>query len=254
MDSGSEVIEWSVYAEHYDAMCLANPSYQEMISRTVRRILNLELPTRPSILDVGAGTGNLILALSEVLPDAEFTYLDSDTSMAARAKHKLCDVAGLNVSFQVEDFQSSTTRTGTYDLIVSTNALYAIYPHRSALSKIYDALHEDGHLVVVDFGREQNTNDWAIYIAIESLKKIGLASTLKLFRDNWEVAKQNRKTTQGQSAGTYWLHETHEFKRELEAVGFAVESVEKCYRGYSDLAVCTKKQMPIPRSETQKGF
>ncbi|MGI9328723.1 MAG: class I SAM-dependent methyltransferase [Pseudomonadales bacterium] len=233
-------IQWSVYAEHYDAMCSVNPSYESMLTLVLDKVLQLKLPDNARILDVGAGTGNLLLRIARELPDSEIVHLDMDNGMNRWAKKKYDETGISNISIAETQFLSWLPGDQKFDLILSTNALYAIHPHEDALAKLNSLLKKEGNMVLVDFGRKQNTNDWLWYIAKSSIKSNGIKSTAKIFKENWEAARQNRRTTAAQENGYYWLHNTQEFASELIGAGFEVYELERCYRGYSDLAVCKK--------------
>ena len=240
MKTEARCIEWSLYAEHYDAMCEANPSYQEMLTLVEDSVQNLDLPDSPRILDVGAGTGNLLLRLLNRLPKAHFVHLDQDPVMVRRASEKFQRAGFGSVSVVATDFLDYKVADNSFDLIVSTNAIYAMHPHRQVLRKIFSILKPEARFVVVDFGRKQNTTDWALYLAASNLRRQGFQKTLKVFLENWEVARQNRKTTEGQEGGEYWLHSDTEFLEALSEAGFLIEESHPCYRNYSDFAVCQK--------------
>lgn len=233
-------IQWSVYAEYYDAMCSVNPAYGSMLDLVVDHFQDLDLPSDFKAIDIGAGTGNLLARIAPEHPRASFSHLDQDEGMNKWAKRKYLSTGAQNIRVVQADFLNWQEDRETYDIVMSTNALYAMHPHEQALAKIYGLLKPGGHLVLVDFGRKQNTNDWLIYITKSSLKKNGVRKTLKILRDNWEVARQNKRTTAAQEQGSYWLHETSEFKSALDSTGFEVLTVASCYRGYSDIAVCKK--------------
>jgi len=234
-------VEWAVYAEYYDEMCSKNPAYDSMLTDVVNRAKQAHLPEKPKVLDIGAGTGNLIQRLSEVLPDASFTHLDIDKGMNRRAAEKY-QLSGLKRVEIVEcAFLDWVEPDHKFDLVLSTNALYTINPYRETLAKIHGLSADPASLILVDFGRKQNTNDWVWYIAKNSLRTNGIKETVRFLRENWEAARQNKKTTAAQSSGKYWLHDTSQFSQELTAAGFDVSHVEECYRGYSDIAVCKKR-------------
>ncbi|MEM1433582.1 MAG: class I SAM-dependent methyltransferase [Pseudomonadota bacterium] len=237
----ARTIEWSLYAEHYDAMCSANPSYQEMISLVETAVGKLDLPAYPRILDIGAGTGNLLYRLCRSMPTAKFVHLDQDPVMVQGAVEKYKE-AGLEKRIEVvaADFLDYKVAEGSFDLILSTNAIYAMHPHEEVLDKVFRMLKEGSHFCVVDFGRKQNTADWALYLAISNLKTQGVQKTVKIFMENWEVARQNRKTTTAQEDGEYWLHSDADFVRALKEAGFVVQHSQPCYRNYSDFAMCLK--------------
>lgn len=233
-------IQWSVYAEYYDVMCSINPAYDAMIGMVWEEFKRLSLQQDFKALDVGAGTGNLILSLASDRPDGSFTHLDLDLGMNSWAQSKYKDASLNNVSVVQSDFLSWQVDEGSFDVVMSTNALYAINPHQEALAKIHRVLKTDGKLLLVDFGRKQNTNDWLIYVVRNSLKRFGVRKTMEIVRNNWEIAKQNQRTTAAQNAGQYWVHETSELESALSDSGFSIDSIGTCYRGYSDIAICRK--------------
>ena len=235
-------IQWSKYAEHYDQICEVNPSYSEMINLVVNNALSRDLPRQAQVLDVGAGTGNLIAELARQKTDWNFVHLDYDQGMNSKARAKYASLGLKNVSILERSAEDSEFRAGSFDLILTTNAIYAIPGYAALLENIKNWLAESGTLIAVDFGRPQNTNDWIVYIAKNLLKEKGLTTAFKVLRENWEVARQNRRTSEAQGEGNYWVHNNSEFRIALEKAGFNVERNSECYRGYSDLAVCSKAQ------------
>ncbi|MGE0624474.1 MAG: class I SAM-dependent methyltransferase [Pseudomonadales bacterium] len=233
-------MNWDAYAEHYDVMCELNPSYQENIDRLVQYLKSWSISQNPAILDLGAGTGNYILALAKQLDGASYVHVDFDKKMneLARRKydqHQLTSVQIRNQYVQDVDFEESS-----FDVIICINALYAISPQTEVLKNIHTWLKPDGRFFVIDFGRKQNILDWTFYVLRESMKRHRLRRYIKVLKDNRELIKQNRQTTKGQDSGRYWLHTTAEFRDTLKSCGFVVDEVFPCYRGYSDLAVCRK--------------
>ncbi|MCP5179309.1 MAG: class I SAM-dependent methyltransferase [Pseudomonadales bacterium] len=239
-DQNSTAVLWSKYADAYDGMCSINPAYEEIMSMVQFHLSDLTESFDFSLLDVGAGTGNLLSRLAKAYPAAHFTHLDIDSSMNRYAKRKYLDAALSNIEIVENSFLEWLPSTGQFDFITSTNAVYAIHPHEKTLQKLFDLLRPKGALILVDFGRQQNTNDWVRYMVWNSLKRNGIRRTYQIVKGNWEAAKQNRRTTAAQNDGLYWLHSTNEFVSELEKVGFTVSLAKECYRGYSDIAVCTK--------------
>ena len=236
-ESSDTEVQWDTYAIYYDELCSNNPAYQDMIKLVVDRVILLLESPSPAIIDVGAGTGTLLNRLLKVLPSASCIHLDNDRGMNVRAEQKY-NADSQNVVVMERSALEVEIEENQFDLILSTNAIYAIEPHAVLLNRFRTWLKPDGHLVLVDFGRPQNVNDWVWYLFKESFKSNGLVSTVKFFNDNWEAARQNKRTQAAQEQGNYWVHDTKEFGSALEEAGFYVEELGSCYRDYSDIAVC----------------
>lgn len=233
-------MDWAAYAEHYDEMCALNPAYEDNISRLLKRIPQWKLPAKPRVCDLGAGTGNYILRLNEVLPSATFWHVDFDGRMLDLAKRKYDDRGMKNVHIVQSEVHELDFPDESFDLIISVNALYAFSPQERALQRMRDWLTSNGRLFLIDFGREQNTLDWALYVLKEAIKARRVRRYVKTLVQGREVVRQNRRTMKGQKTGRYWLHSTEEFGQCLESAGFGVSELGRCYRDYADLAVCTK--------------
>ena len=233
-------MNWDAYAEHYDVMCDMNPSYQENIKKLIRYLDTWQVPENPRICDLGAGTGNYIVALAKHLPNAQFVHVDFDAKMNEQAKSKYEKSGIQNVQILNQQVQQVSFEDDSFDIIICINALYAISPQVDVLKKVHKWLRPDGRFFVIDFGRKQKTLDWTIYLFKESLKRNQLGRYFKALKDSREIIKQNRQTSKGQDSGRYWLHSTAEFNSTLRESGFTVDEVFPCYRGYSDLAVCRK--------------
>jgi ubiquinone/menaquinone biosynthesis C-methylase UbiE len=198
------------------------------------------MPETAKVCDLGAGTGNYILALSDTRPNASFVHVDFDEKMNESALRKYQQAAIKDVEIVTEYVQNCSFQDNEFDLIMCVNALYAISPQGEILKRARRWLKPNGRIFLIDFGRKQRTLDWTIYLFRESMKNHQAGEYVKALINSREVLKQNRKTSKGQDTGRYWLHTTSEFGDALEACGFQVDELYACYRGYADLAVCRK--------------
>ena len=236
----SDEMNWDAYSEHYDEMCELNPSYQENVGHLVKYLKKWNLPGHADICDLGAGTGNYIAAVSEHLPNANFVHVDCDQKMNDAAQMKYDRLQIKNTNIIAEYAQRLEFDEDSFDLILCVNALYAISPQKQVLQKINSWLKPDGKFFIIDFGRKQRTIEWAMYLFRESMKEHRVGRYVKALFEGREVLKQNRRSTKGQASGRYWLHSTTEFGNTLVDCGLDVHDVFPCYRGYADLAVCSK--------------
>jgi ubiquinone/menaquinone biosynthesis C-methylase UbiE len=236
----TDEMDWDAYAKHYDQMCRFNPAYQDNIALLLDRLSAWDLPSNPAICDLGAGTGNYIVRLSEAVPTASFTHVDFDRRMIDSAINKYKDHGISHVRFVHEEIHNVEFPDQSFDLIICVNALYAFTPQQEVLAGIRKWLKPAGKLFLIDFGRKQRTMDWAIYMFRESIKSRRVGEYAKAFLEGREVLKQSQRSTKGQESGRYWLHSTEEFGQSLRTAGFTVEELKPCYRGYADMAVCSR--------------
>lgn len=233
-------MDWDAYAEHYDEMCALNPAYQANIRMLLERMPTWGLPENARICDLGAGTGNYILNMAEAHPEAHYWHVDFDRRMIELARQKYEERGLKDVSVIQSNVHDLHFDEGMFDLVVCINALYAFDSQDHVLKLIRSWLRPNGKLFLIDFGRKQKTLDWTFYILKESVKSHRIGRYARTLIEGRELLKQNRRTTKGQESGRYWLHTTEEFGDSLRRAGFEVQELSRCYRNYSDLAVCQK--------------
>jgi ubiquinone/menaquinone biosynthesis C-methylase UbiE len=231
-------IDWDAYASQYDLLAANNPSYRENIEVLRKVVRELDLSPNAAICDIGAGTGNFICALARDLPDANFIHLDADAGMSEIARAKYNAAAVKHVQIDVLPVADAYYPPACFDLIICVNALYAMSPQQEVLQRMRRWLRPRGTLFIVDFGRRSRVLDWALHILGYVLKEKGVRECLRFIRNSRESLRQNRRGSQGQADGTYWLHSTEQFGEALEQAGFEVEQLRPCYRDYCDLAIC----------------
>lgn len=231
-------IDWDAYASQYDLLAKYNPSYRENIELLRSMLKEFDLGDEPAICDIGAGTGNYICALAKDIPGATFCHVDADQKMNAVAKSKYAASGVKNVEVHGVSALDADFETGSFDLIVCVNALYAIHPPEELLRRARLWLKPTGVLFVIDFGRRARMWDWSKYIFGSILREHGVLETVRFFVNGMETIRQNRRGSKGQAEGVYWLHSTEEFEDALVRAGYSIERVQTCYRGYCDLAVC----------------
>lgn len=113
--------------------------------RLAARIAALDLPARPCILDVGAGTGFLSRALARLLPDASFVVTDIAAPMVAEARRRM--PAGVDARFVCMDGQAPGVRTG-FDVVCSSFAAQWFADQPAALARLACLCAPGGWLAV----------------------------------------------------------------------------------------------------------
>ncbi len=242
-------VDWHSYAECYDLLCDLNPAYASLIGDFSNFLKNRAFAENATILDLGGGTGNFLAhGLTKELSRANLLHLDSNAAMLEHARQKYTS-RGLKVELVHADAAEHVFEPRSLDCVLTVNALYAMRQPERILKSVYQALKPGGYLFFVNLGRIQNTLDWTMYLLARNFLRLGPRRLISILRNEGAViAKANRAIAQAQRQQQYWRHTTIEIGEYLAGLGFQIEDLRPCYRGYSDLAVCTKPNRAIELS------
>lgn len=137
---------WDTYASIYDRILPELLHYQQAIERHVRELSQSQCHT---ILDVGAGTGNLAMCL--LTSSAQVTAVDVSRSMLSIFRSKLSpDLKNVPVILEQSAEKLPQFEDSTFDAVTSLLALYDMNDGRSALSECVRVLRSGGTLVVTE--------------------------------------------------------------------------------------------------------
>lgn len=232
-------MDYKAYAPHFDPLCEINPAYKELLELFDTELQKMDLPERPKVVDLGAGTGNFVCSLLDNIPSACVTHVDCSPDMneIARAKYTERD---LDVRVVQSYMQTVTIEKNSTDLVVCVNALNNAPPVKPILERIYTWLRPGGYFFLIDFGREIDVVDWTWYLIKHLLSEHGLRKTLSVVRRQSKVISINRKGQTDQISGTLWTHTTNELLEYMADTGFRNVQSKLCYRDYADLVVAQR--------------
>lgn len=120
--------------------------------RAIReQLIELAAPTPgENVLDVGCGTGTLVIALKPKVGTSQVHGIDASPEMIAVAKEK---VAGSDVGFQIGLIEAIPFPDGSFDLVTSSLMLHHLPDDlkRTGLAEIRRVLKPGGRFMAVDF-------------------------------------------------------------------------------------------------------
>lgn len=127
----------------------------QLAAAALERLGALAPPGRTlRVLEVGAGTGGTSSALLPVLPAARRRYRFTDVSdvFLAQARERFEGLPGVEFGlFNLdEDLPGQGLAAGSFDVIVSANAVHAVKDLRAALGRLHALLAPGGMLVLVE--------------------------------------------------------------------------------------------------------
>lgn len=138
---------WEFYGIGYEALNLSLP--HKKIRKAIRE--NVEnLYKNLNILDAGCGTGTLLLELSQSDKNSKFTGIDFSNVMIFFARLKLRLHREKNVKILKYSLNNKLPiRSGSEDIIISINTLFALDKPKLALAEFYRILSKKGLLIIV---------------------------------------------------------------------------------------------------------
>ena len=105
-------------------------------------------------IDFGCGTG---LVGMELLNEFKsIMFLDTSQNMINQVKQKISDANIDNASTICFDFETASLASIRADYIFMAQVLLHIKDIESVLSRLYDILNFEGHLIIVDFDKNEN--------------------------------------------------------------------------------------------------
>lgn len=136
------VKEYTAAAKGYDEQ------WSFYIDATTRATMSrLEIAAGASVLDVGCGTGELLVRLAAKYPNASLSGLDPVPEMLAVARTKL----SANVELRVGWANELPWPDGAFDVVVSCNMFHYITHPVAAVQEMERVLRPGGRLVITDW-------------------------------------------------------------------------------------------------------
>lgn len=121
------------------------------------------------VLDLGCGTGTLLLLMHEREPRARAFGLDGDAGMLSRAWAKL-HAAGASPHVVVAFAQEIPLAARSFDLVLSTLFFHHLgtATKLAVLREVLRVLRPGGELHVMDFGRPSGWGRWTIFTLLRA--------------------------------------------------------------------------------------
>jgi ubiquinone/menaquinone biosynthesis C-methylase UbiE len=136
------VKEYSAAAKDYDEQ------WSFYVDGTTRATMSrLEIAPTASVLDVGCGTGELLVRLAAKYPNARLSGLDPVPEMLAVGRTKLSE----NVDLRAGWANELPWPDGAFDVVVSCNMFHYISHPVAAVQEMERVLRPGGRFVITDW-------------------------------------------------------------------------------------------------------
>ena len=129
-----------------------NPERVQMAKVSADAIREYLIDTKSKdAIDFGCGTG--LIGMNLLNEFRAMLFLDTSQNMLKIIDQKISDTNALNASTLCFDFETSTPPGIRADYIFMVNVLLHIQDFESVLARLYDILNAEGHLLIVDFNK-----------------------------------------------------------------------------------------------------
>ncbi|TMG67769.1 MAG: class I SAM-dependent methyltransferase [Chloroflexi bacterium] len=146
--SEHDVERFNRWAAGYDRHFLQKLIF-EPVQQTILEVAQSEVPNAKAILDVGCGTGRLLIAAEPRFPDARLEGVDAAVEMVKHAQGML--PAASHITFRQATAEKLPFPDGQFDLVFSTMTFHHWSDQGKGISEVARVLTPAGRWLLADF-------------------------------------------------------------------------------------------------------
>jgi ubiquinone/menaquinone biosynthesis C-methylase UbiE len=143
IQSSKRFNEW---AKKYDRSALQSLVFRNSHEMFIKQIVSDKKVFR--VLDIGCGTGELVVKLKDYRNDMSIHGIDMSTEMISIAKSKV--EGGGNVNFQVGDVEKMPYDNNYFDCITCSHSFHHYPDKRKAIQEMFRVLKDKGKVMIID--------------------------------------------------------------------------------------------------------
>ncbi len=153
----------SIHSKHSKANWLFDGHGSQIYKATMARLIQplygqvtkdmAQIFQHGTVLDVGAGTGELVIHLASALPALKITGIDLSKDMIDIARTQAAtDTATQQITFEVQSVTALTYAPHTFDMVVSTISIHHWDNRVKGIQECLRVMKENGVLLIYEFG------------------------------------------------------------------------------------------------------
>lgn len=145
-----ENVDTSENSKHFIDYLDAVTAQSEMKRYKINSYRMLNIGKGSTVLDIGCGTGDDVLALAELVgPDGKVVGIDSSKSLIEEAGQRSIENK-LPVEFRVGDIHNLEFADGTFDACRADRVFMHLHDRQQALSEMIRVTRPEGRIVAID--------------------------------------------------------------------------------------------------------
>lgn len=161
-----------------------------------------DVPNKVAI-DFGCGTGLVGLELVEAFQSVLF--IDTSEKMLEVVSEKMNQQRISNGRVKCFDFEETNPFEEKVDVIFMSQVLLHIKDYSSVLERLYDVLNEEGHLIIVDFDKNENVHSDLVHNGFEQAELRKKLIAIGLNEVNSEIIYTQESLFMGERASLFLM-------------------------------------------------
>lgn len=146
--SDHDVARFNRWAATYDRHYLQRLIF-EPVQKTILEAAREQVPDPRAILDVGCGTGRLLIAAEHTFPNARLEGVDAAVEMVKRSQGML--PAASRITFRQSTAERLPFQDAQFDLVFSTMTFHHWSDQRAGIAEVARVLKPGGRWLLADF-------------------------------------------------------------------------------------------------------
>lgn len=154
-------------------------------------------------IDFGCGTG--LVGLNLVNDFHSMLFLDTSQNMINQVKQKISDLNIKNADTLVFDFEKEGLTNVQADYIIMAQVLLHIPDFELVLSRLFDVLNDGGHLLIVDFNKNENIASDFVHNGFDQEELTDIMTAIGYRNIQFQTFYTGSKIFMGQNASMFIL-------------------------------------------------
>lgn len=156
---------------------------------------------RKKAIDFGCGTGLVGFSLADKF--ANMLFLDASAGMIQFVEEKIRNEQVENASALCVDLEKEASDVKPVDYIIVTQVLLHIKNVKSILHKMYELLNEEGHLIIVDFDKNDKVVSELVHNGFDQEMLVGTLKEIGFCEVENEIFYHGKNIFMGQDASMF---------------------------------------------------
>jgi 2-polyprenyl-3-methyl-5-hydroxy-6-metoxy-1,4-benzoquinol methylase len=132
-------------------------------------------------------------------------FLDTSQNMINQVKQKISDLNIENADTLVFDFEKEGLTNVQADYIIMAQVLLHIPDYELVLSRLFDVLNDEGHLLIIDFNKNENIASDLVHNGFDQEELTDIMTAIGYRNIQFQTFYTGSKIFMGQNASMFIL-------------------------------------------------